>query len=594
MTSRGPTRSVGRRNVISTWRMLRPYTDAERWLVVPIALGSLVSGFVEAGVLYLLVQVATALAAGTDLVSLQFAFVDSTIERTAALLWAGVGVGVLLALVFITSLATARLTTRSLKRARREALAAFLGTEWPVQAAEPNGYLQEVLTTHVMRIATALVVITTIVSGSLAFIAFIATAVIINPAAALLIVACVVLLGLALFPLSRATRRQAKKNLDLSALYTQTIAEVVDTAQEVRLFGAEPSIDRFAAAQVDAAERSGFRTRLLYRLTPGVYQNAALLTVLIGLSQLSSSRGSELGDLGAVVLLMVRGLSYSQQVTSSFQQLSEHVPYVESVVESAARYRSRAVDRPGRALDRVESIELVDVSFRYKPAGRAALEHVSIRMDRPCTVGVVGPSGAGKSTLTHLLMRLRQPTTGQLRVNGAPAESYSLDDWYTRFALVPQDVRLVRGTIADNIRFFRDDIPFELVELAARSAFMHDEILALPQGYDTVLGQGTGLSGGQRQRIGLARALVGRPSVIVLDEPTSALDARSEVAIQQTLAKLHGSVLLVIIAHRLSTLRSCDHLVVFEGGHVTASGSWDELKESSQFFGEAERLARLM
>ncbi|MEO8692720.1 MAG: ABC transporter ATP-binding protein [Acidimicrobiales bacterium] len=575
------------------WRMLRPYTDAERWLVIPIAFGSLVSGFIEAGVLYLLVQVATALAAGRDVIALQFAFVDTTVDRIEALLLAGAGVGALLALVVATSLATARLTTRSLKRARREALTAFLGTEWPVQAAEPNGYLQEVLTTHVMRVATALVVISTIVSSSLGFIAFIATAVLINTGAALLIVGCVVLLGLALLPLSRATRRQATKNLELSALYTQTIAEVVDTSQEIRLFGAEPSIDVLTARQVDAAERSGFRTRLLMRLTPGIYQNMALLTVLIGLSRLNSSPGAQLGDLGAVVLLMVRGLSYSQQVTSAFQQLSEQVPYVESVVKNATRYRSRAVVREGLPLGRVDSIELMDVTFGYAGTQQNALEHVSVRFEQPSTIGVVGPSGAGKSTLTHLLMRLRQPTAGQLRVNNVFAEKYSLDDWYTRFALVPQEVRLLRGTVADNIRFLRDDIPFERVEQAARSAFMHDEILALPNGYETVLGEGVGLSGGQRQRIGLARALAGRPNVIVLDEPTSALDARSEVAIQQTLAKLHGSVLLIIIAHRLSTLRSCDQLVVFERGRVTASGSWEELKESSQFFGEAERLARL-
>jgi ABC-type multidrug transport system fused ATPase/permease subunit len=324
-----------------------------------------------------------------------------------------------------------------------------------------------------------------------------------------------------------------------------------------------------------------------------VYQNAALLTVLVGLSQLNSSGAGDLGDLGAVVLLMVRGLSYSQQVTSAFQQLNEHLPYVDSVVGSSDRYRSRAVTRSGLPLVRVEAIEFVDVAFRYEHTERFALSHVSLRIDRGSTIGVVGPSGAGKSTMTQLLMRLRHPTAGRMLVNGVDGHCFSLDDWYARFALVPQDVRLLRGTVAENIRFFREGIPQERVEQAARRAHMHDEILALPRGYDTELGDGVELSGGQRQRIGLARALAGRPSVIVLDEPTSALDVRSEQAIQQTLAALHGKVTLIIIAHRLSTLQSCDRLLVFEGGRLTGSGSWDELKETSQFFNEAERLARL-
>jgi ABC-type multidrug transport system fused ATPase/permease subunit len=301
-----------------------------------------------------------------------------------------------------------------------------------------------------------------------------------------------------------------------------------------------------------------------------------------------------LGDLGAVVLLMVRGLSYSQQVTSAYQQLNEHLPYIDSVVDSSARYRSRAVIRDGLPLRRVEAIEFVDTSFRYEYTERFALSHVSLRINRGSTIGVVGPSGAGKSSLTQLLLRLRKPTAGRMLVNGVDADCFCLDDWYSSFALVPQDVRLLRGTVADNIRFFRDDISDEGVEQAARRAFIHDEILTMPRGYDTELGDGVDLSGGQRQRIGLARALAGRPSVVVLDEPTSALDVRSEHAIQQTLAALHGEVTLIIIAHRLSTLQSCDELVVFEGGRLTGSGSWDELKQSSQFFGEAERLARLV
>jgi ATP-binding cassette, subfamily B, bacterial len=200
------------------------------------------------------------------------------------------------------------------------------------------------------------------------------------------------------------------------------------------------------------------------------------------------------------------------------------------------------------------------------------------------TVGIVGPSGAGKSTLVQILLRLREPTTGVYLVNGVPASTVSSEDWHRVVACVPQDPRLIDGSVLDNIRFFRE-IDDEMVERAARLAQIHDDVVAWPSGYETMVGQrADAVSGGQRQRICLARALAGEPDVLVLDEPTSSLDLRSESLIQESLATLSGRITLFVVSHRLSMLSACDRVMVLSAGRIEAFDGTDNLEQTNAFF----------
>ena len=169
-------------------------------------------------------------------------------------------------------------------------------------------------------------------------------------------------------------------------------------------------------------------------------------------------------------------------------------------------------------------------------------------------------------------------------INGVPARNFDHADWQTAVAYVSQEPRLYRGTVADNIRFFRN-IGIDAVEQAARLAHVHGEIMAMPEGYNTVIGQqADAVSGGQRQRICLARALVGQPKVLILDEPTSALDLASEAAVEASLAGLHGRVTVFIIAHRLSVLGLCDRVLVLDLGRVRGFAPVSELARSDPFY----------
>lgn len=225
-----------------------------------------------------------------------------------------------------------------------------------------------------------------------------------------------------------------------------------------------------------------------------------------------------------------------------------------------------------------EVIELRDVSFTY--GGRDSLEGISATIHRGETIGIVGPSGAGKSTLLSLLLRFHDPSGGSILFDGVDIRQLRLADIADASALVLQESYLFPGTIADNIRFARPGATAAEVVAAGMAANVHAEIMEMENGYDTVIGQGAnarGLSGGQRQRICIAAALLKNAPILLLDEATSSLDSVSEAAVQVAIDRLMQGRTTFVIAHRLSTLRSADRILVLNGGRMEGLGTHDEL-----------------
>jgi ABC-type multidrug transport system fused ATPase/permease subunit len=191
----------------------------------------------------------------------------------------------------------------------------------------------------------------------------------------------------------------------------------------------------------------------------------------------------------------------------------------------------------------------------------------------------------------QLLLRLRAADDGRYLVNGIEAEEFSDSDWHARVAYVPQECRLLHASVAANIAYFRS-IDGAEIERAARLARIHEEIVAWPDGYDTVIGpRADAVSGGQQQRICIARALVGRPDVLILDEPTSALDPHSESLLQESLEGVKEALTLFVIAHRMSTLKLCDRVIVLEQGRLEAFDTPTTLKAENAYFRDATGLA---
>ncbi len=222
-------------------------------------------------------------------------------------------------------------------------------------------------------------------------------------------------------------------------------------------------------------------------------------------------------------------------------------------------------------------IELKNVTFGYEP-NKPILKDVSFKVEAGEVLGIVGRSGAGKSTLVNLISRLYDTQEGEVLVDGINVKQYGFRELRKNVAMVSQETYIFMGTVAENIAYARPDATREEIIKAAIQASAHDFICKMPQGYDTILGPANrALSGGEKQRISIARAILADPKILILDEATSAVDTETELAIQKSLEQLEKGRTVLSIAHRLSTLRNANHLIVLDNGKVTEKGTHEEL-----------------
>ncbi len=236
-----------------------------------------------------------------------------------------------------------------------------------------------------------------------------------------------------------------------------------------------------------------------------------------------------------------------------------------------------------------------DISFSYATNQAPVLDHVSFTVNRGESLGVVGASGAGKSTLVDLLLGLHLPDSGSILVDGHDVQT-NLPGWQSRIGLVPQDVYLLDDTLMTNIAFGMDesDIDRDLLRQVVDQAQLTEFVDSLPNGLDSIVGErGMRISGGQRQRIGIARSLYAQPSLLILDEATSALDNETELRISETINSLHGTLTMIVVAHRLSTIRKCDRILFLKNGVVRDIGTFDELVARDSEFENLARLAEV-
>ena len=265
----------------------------------------------------------------------------------------------------------------------------------------------------------------------------------------------------------------------------------------------------------------------------------------------------------------------TQLVTTAlqFQLLGSYLDRIEDVMQTPREQEPGS----GRLAGRLRGgVRLENVSFRYSPTAPLVVREVSVEIAPGSFVAVVGRSGAGKSTLANLLLGLYQPSEGQILFDGVNLSELNLQSVRSQLGVVPQHPYLFGLSIRGNIALADPTLPLRVVVEAARLAHIHDEIVAMPLAYDTILADGgASLSGGQRQRLALARALVQRPAILLLDEATSALDALTESAIQHELAQLRST--RIVVAHRLSTIQNADLILVMDEGRVVERGTHAEL-----------------
>ena len=412
-----------------------------------------------------------------------------------------------------------------------------------------------------------------------------------------LVLLLVPLILVPILTLGRRLRVLSRENQDWIAESSGNASEALLSVQTVQAFTHEgQSRARFGAVtekSFDAAQRRIF-TRALMTMIVIFLVFAGVVSVLwIG------ARDVRLGTMSAGML--VQFVIYAVLVAGSVAALSE----IWGELQRAAGATERLVDLL-HAEDQVRDPETPEpvpspvrgairfdkVNFAYPSRpDRAALDDLTLDIAAGETVALVGPSGAGKTTIIQLIQRFYDPADGTVSLDGVPLDRMARHEFRKHLALVPQDPVIFAASARDNIRFGRLDASDAEVEEAARLAAAHEFITALPEGYDSYLGErGVMLSGGQKQRVAIARAILRDAPVLLLDEATSALDAESERAVQQAVEAMAKDRTTIVIAHRLATVKKADRIIVMEEGRIVASGSHDSLVAEGGLYA---RLARL-
>jgi len=287
----------------------------------------------------------------------------------------------------------------------------------------------------------------------------------------------------------------------------------------------------------------------------------------------------------------------SQQIYSALSQLRIMEPAINALCSEVSALKiTLAMDAPNSPIILNQSITLNNIHYTYPSADRPALDGINITIPAHKVIGLVGSTGCGKTTTVDLVLGLLESQQGTLCVDGQVINSANIREWQKAIGYVPQQIYLSDDTVASNIAFGidEDDINQDAVNRAAKIANLHDFVMNdLPNGYQTKVGErGVRLSGGQRQRIGIARALYHNPQVLILDEATSALDNLTELAVMEAINKLRHNITIILIAHRLSTVRECDQIYLMEKGKVIGQGGYDQLRASNKVFEEMTKVSK--
>jgi ATP-binding cassette, subfamily B, bacterial PglK len=372
----------------------------------------------------------------------------------------------------------------------------------------------------------------------------------------------------------------------------KALQEGMGGIREVLLEGAQPvfcDIYRKADRQLRAAQGDNAFIAQSPRFAMEAVGMVLIAALAYGLTRGQGHVGvGALPLLGALALGAQRLLPALQQAFSAWAAIAGSQAHLAATIDLIEQPLPPALlESSGPPLQFERTIQFRDVRFKYTNAGSWVLDGVNLTIAKGSRVGLVGRTGSGKSTTLDLLMGLLQPTDGDILVDGARLDSDRAPGWQRMLAHVPQNIYLADTTIAQNIAFgiIPTEIDMARVREAARCAQLAEFIEGRPEGYDTVVGErGIRLSGGQRQRIGIARALYKRASVLVFDEATSALDNATEQSVMRTIESLGRDLTIIMIAHRLTTVRHCDNIIELEHGRVVAQAPYAELLERSQSF----------
>lgn len=476
---------------------------------------------------------------------------------------------------------TLRIETAFVTLLRERFYRALIAADWLFLARQRASDLSQALLEELPAIGQATRQLLTLGSVALVALVQVGVALALSPAMTAFALGAGAVVGLGLRQLRRHSFALGKTGVAQRTEMAASVSEHLAGLKLAKSHGRESRHFELFRRGAQAIAEHRLRLQRLGALTGVWLEVGAVVALSVFVWFAVAVRHVPAAPLLVLVFVFTRLLSHVTQMQNLWHAFAESLPSFAATERTRAALLAAAEPpAPAAALPFAvrDAIRLEGVAFRYDPAQPAwALREIDLVIPARGVLALCGPSGAGKSTLADILLGLLRPTHGRVLLDGADLAG-RLHEWRASIGYVPQETFLFHETIRANLLWARPDAAETDLLAALRAAAAEEFVRRLPLGLDTIVGdRGVRLSGGERQRLALARALLRRPTLLVLDEATSALDSPSERLVQDAVERLRGEFTLVVIAHRLSTVRAADHIVVLEGGRIAESGAWDEL-----------------
>lgn len=476
---------------------------------------------------------------------------------------------------------------------QRHLFSLLLQARWSFISGLKLGSMTNQIAQETIRLSSAVLILAQLAAVAVTAFVYVVVACLISWRVTLLMVGFAALLFRAVRGIGRRNYLIGLRLGPLAAELNVLLTEFLGGIKLIKATATEEVAERRVSEVVDELRVQHTWATFLPALVRAIFEFAAItglcFLLVFGYSSLNIAAASML----VVLALFIRLLPRFNTLQQNIQLLATYVPAFSDAQQlartaAAATEVAAVLPRAVQVTARSDPLEIDITAGGYD--GVTTLRDIRLAFPEAGVVGIVGESGAGKSTLVNCLLGLAEIQQGSVSFAGREMRSVSLSSWRRQFGYVPQETVLFHQSIRDNIAWGNPDADDWAVEAAARQALAHDFILQQPAGYATVIGDhGARLSGGQRQRLGIARAILGDPRLLVMDEATSALDSTSEAAVLETVESLRSSICIVMVAHRLATVRKSDVIIVLSKGRVIEKGTWAELMMKQGAF---YRLAR--
>ena len=559
---------------MGNWTTIKSLIWPRKIIVASLALVSVFSGLLEAAFLLLAAKSALTIADNHKTVDL-VGDIDLTLNET--IIVAIIIIAVRLLIELITVSVSSQLTKDVTVTTRQRLTRAFFDASWKQKSKEPSGQLQHLLINFTLQGSLLMQAINYGLISLASLLALLTAALTIDPIATLVIIGALFILAGILTPLRKELHSRAEKAAKKELEFATKISEIDSTTLEIETFGVKDEVNKsLMNVATEEANTRKSANRINLATTP-VYVSTAYLFVILGLASISALELGQLESFGAVMLVMLRSLSYGQQLQLSLATTAEKTPFLKSLEETLNRYENEKSYFGNIETVPQEALKVKDLSFEYNE-NEPILKKLNFTINQGEKIGIVGPSGTGKTTLINLLLRLIEPTSGRIEIGNIDIKKFTLQSWSKFTSFVPQETDLISGTLISNIEFFRTHL-LTNEKSDALKAVQLDDLTTSNIGHESfeISENGDNLSGGQKQRVSIARSLAGTPKLLLLDEPTSALDNRSESLIRETLSDLSDNVTIILVTHRISTLSICDRVMILDDGELVAFDSLDNL-----------------